>query len=237
MTLSSVNSSFLLHSAVEGGIPPAGGGSSSESPPRPDYDLIEQWIPRRARVLDLGCGDGALLQRLISRLGVRGYGVEIDDTAILSALQNGVNVVQGDLDAGLSLLGKEHFDRVILSQTLPAIRQVSSLLQAIVRMGSEAIVSFPNFAHEEVVVYLQKNGRMPVSMALPYRWHSTPNIHLCTLLDFEDLCHTLGIVVLERVGMVRGQMISHLGTMSVDSPLLLQLNRESSLGVYRIKQP
>ena len=164
---------------------------------RSDFDLIVGWVQPGERVLDLGCGEGALLRRLIDERGVRGWGVEIDVDKVIAAIGNGINVIQSDLEAGLADFGDRAFEHVILSQTLQAMRHTESIVLEMLRVGREAVVSFPNFGywkHRRDVL----NGRMPVSDDLPYQWYDTPNIHLCTIADFDDFCAKRNIVVKER---------------------------------------
>ena len=164
---------------------------------RPDFATIAAWIRPESRVLDLGCGDGTLLQYLQDTLSVHGYGVEIDDANILACLNNGVNVVQSDLESGLSGFESDSFDYVILSQTLQAMRHTEKIIQEMLRAGKEGIVTFPNFGHWKNRLQVSL-GHMPVSQNLPYEWFDTPNVHLCTLSDFEQFCHQHGVHILER---------------------------------------
>jgi methionine biosynthesis protein MetW len=174
---------------------------------RPDFAAIAAWIPKGASVLDLGCGDGSLLRYLKETRGVRGYGVEISDLDIVSCIANGVNVIQNDLDAGLSDFESDSFDFVILSQTLQATRHTEALMQEILRVGREGIVSFPNFGYwkSRLNVLL---GHMPVSRELPYQWYDTPNVHLCTLHDFESFCSKYCVSVTARRVMTGGREVS-----------------------------
>jgi len=165
---------------------------------RTDLALISDWISPGSRVLDLGCGDGALLAHLQAERGVRGYGLEIDDANIVECMRTHLNVVQRDLNEGLHDFRSEAFDYLIMTQTLQAVRYPDRLLKEMLRIGREGIVTFPNFAHWKARFYLAMGGRMPVSRALPNEWYNTPNIHLCTIKDFERLCRNNGIRVLDR---------------------------------------
>jgi methionine biosynthesis protein MetW len=164
---------------------------------RPDFAAIAAWIPKGASVLDLGCGDGSLLRFLRDMREVRGYGVEISDANIVACIRNGVNVIQDDLDTGLSGFETLSFDYVILSQTLQAIRHTEALVQEILRVGRAGIVSFPNFGYWLNRLKILR-GNMPVSRDLPYQWYDTPNVHLCTLHDFEDFCAKQKVQILNR---------------------------------------
>ena len=165
---------------------------------RPDLAAIARWVEPGARVLDLGCGDGGLLKYLWEMRQAPGYGVEIDDAHVLECVRNDVNVLQLDLESGLSVFRDGSFDCVILSETLQAIHHTEALMREMLRVGREAIVSFPNFGHWQARLQVTL-GRMPVSKELPYQWYDTPNVHLCTVDDFEDLCRRLGVRVLERL--------------------------------------
>jgi methionine biosynthesis protein MetW len=190
---------------------------------RPDFAAIAAWIPAGASVLDLGCGDGSLLHYLKAERNVRGYGVEISDEGIVASIQNGVNVIQNDLDSGLADFESASFDFVILSQTLQATRHTEALLNEILRVGRQGIVSFPNFTYwkNRLSVAL---GNMPVSKELPYQWYDTPNVHLCSFNDFEDLCATKKVQILDRRVMTGGKEITLL-------PNLL-----GSMAVYRFNR-
>ena len=164
---------------------------------RYDYDLIASWIPERSRVLDLGCGDGVLMAGLAATHGVSGYGIEIDDANVLASVKNGVSVMQDDIEGGLASFGDAAFDFVILSQTLQAMRNAERVLTEMLRVGREGIVTFPNFGYWRHRLDILK-GQMPVSETLPYSWYDTPNIHLCTVKDFEGLCVKVGAEILEE---------------------------------------
>jgi methionine biosynthesis protein MetW len=174
---------------------------------RSDFDAIAQWIRPRARVLDLGCGDGSLLRYLKEKREASGYGVEIDDAKLLACVKNNVNVLQGDLESGLSGFVTGSFDYVILSQTLQAVRQTERIINEMLRVGREGIVTFPNFGYwrHRLQVF---GGHMPSSPELPFQWYNTPNVHLFTIDDFETFCAQYGIRILERAVMHRGRMVS-----------------------------
>ena len=176
---------------------------------RPDLATIAQWVAPNARVLDLGCGDGMLLRYLWKERGSHGYGVEIDDAKVGASVRNDVNVLQMDLESGLSAFGDGSFDYVILSQTLQAMRHTEDIMREMVRVGREAIVSFPNFGHWSGRLQVVK-GRMPVSESLPHAWYNTPNLHLCTIADFEDLARRIGLNIEERVVLLEGEAVSFL---------------------------
>jgi methionine biosynthesis protein MetW len=187
---------------------------------RVDLDLIEAWVPEGARVLDLGCGDGALLARLKTSRKISGYGVEIDDAKVLGCLQNGVNVIQQNLEAGLAMFEDRSFDVVILSLTLQAMRNTEAILKEMARVGRLGIVSFPNFGHWRHVFSIAL-GHMPVSKHLPYEWYNTPNVHLCTVKDFAILAQRLGLHIEQQRVFANGQEIRCLpnlrGTLAVFS--------------------
>jgi methionine biosynthesis protein MetW len=188
---------------------------------RADFEAIAGWVKPNSSVLDLGCGDGLLLRYLKQSHNVRGYGIEIADDNVIACVKNGVNVIQSDLERGLAGFDAESFDFVILSQTLQAMRHTEEIVKEMLRVGREAIVSFPNFGHWRSRLQVGL-GKMPVSHELPYQWYDTPNIHLCTIDDFEDFCDEHGIDVLERVAIHQGRRVSLL-------PNLL-----GSLAVFRV---
>ena len=173
---------------------------------RSDFEAIAARLEHGASVLDLGCGDGQLLEYLRQERQVRGYGVEIDDANVLACVKNGVNVIQSDLERGLAGFDAGSFDYVILSQTLQAMRHTEEIVLEMLRVGRQGIVTFPNFGHWEARLQIMA-GRMPVSKALPYQWYDTPNVHLCTINDFESFCASHAIRVLERVVLTDGRAV------------------------------
>lgn len=165
---------------------------------RSDYSIIADWIKPGSRVLDLGCGDGTLLGYLSFNKNVSGYGIEINDDDITKCIHAGVNVIHMDLNEGLSEFDEDSFDYVVLSLTLQAMRRPDLLLQEMMRVGSEGIVTFPNFGNWKSRLQLAFGGKMPVTKSMPNEWYNTPNIHLCTIKDFENLCRNFGFEILER---------------------------------------
>ncbi len=165
---------------------------------RADFAAIASWIPEGSRVLDLGCGDGSLLAYLKETRGVSGYGIENDDASIIKCIENGVNVMQVNLEAGMKEIADQSFDIVILSQTLQAMRRTEAVVAEMLRVGREAIVTFPNFGYWRHRVQIALGGRMPVSKDLPYQWYNTPNVHLFTVADFDQFCRERQYRVLSR---------------------------------------
>jgi methionine biosynthesis protein MetW len=161
---------------------------------RLDYQVIEDMVPDGATVLDLGCGDGELLAELVEKKHVRGSGVDISPAAVEACVARGLSVFHGDLDAGLADFDNGSFDVVILSFSLQQLHKPRLVLREMARVGKLVIVSFPNFAHWWARTQLFLLGRMPVSRELPYQWHDTPNIHLCTIKDFRALCRQEGLL-------------------------------------------
>ncbi len=188
---------------------------------RYDYDVITQWIEPGEKVLDLGCGDGELLKHLMAVRQVQGYGVENDPDKLLGSVNNGVNVIQMDLEKGLVGLEDGFFDHVIMSLSLQAMHNTQGILAEMLRVGREAVVSFPNFGywrHRQSIL----NGRMPVSESLPHQWFNTPNVRFFTIADFDALCELNGIAVRERLAFDEGKLM-------LDEPNFL-----ASVAVYRL---
>ncbi len=165
---------------------------------RQDLTHIVRWIAPGSRVLDLGCGDGEFLQQLRERLDVRGTGLEIDDGRITTAMGRGLDIIKQNMDEGLGNFLDQSFDTVVLAHALQAVRHPDLVLAEMLRIGRECVVTFPNFGQWRCRLHLGVFGRMPVSRLMPYSWYDTPNIHFCTVRDFEVLCREQGIRILAR---------------------------------------
>jgi methionine biosynthesis protein MetW len=188
-----------------------------------DFEHIARWIAPGERVLDLGCGDGALLAFLKETRQASGYGVELDPDNVTACIRRGVNVLQFNLEQGLSGFEDASFDHVIMSLSLQTVRQTVPLLQEMLRVGREAVVSFPNFGywpHRDAIVA----GRMPVSRHLPYQWFDSPNVRFFTIADFEALCVDEGIEICERVAFAEGK------------PVKEDPNLNAEVALYRIRK-
>jgi methionine biosynthesis protein MetW len=189
---------------------------------RQDFAIIANWVKFGSKVLDLGCGDGELLQFLRGSLEIKGYGVEKDDANVLACIKNGSNVIQMDLEDGLSGFEEQSFNTVILSQTLQAMHHTEAIVLDMLRVGQEVIVTFPNFGYWRNRIQITL-GQMPVSKTLPYQWFDTPNVHLCTINDFDAFCKNHNIDILERKVITDGEEVNFI-------PNLL-----GCLAMYRLK--
>lgn len=190
---------------------------------RPDLAFIAHWVPNQANVLDLGCGDGVMLDYLQTDKQCVGYGVEIDDHQIPNCIARGVQVIQQDIEGGLAMFADDAFDAVLCLSALQMMKDVEGVLRDITRVGREAIVSFPNFAYWPHRLALLR-GRMPVSKSLPYEWYDTPNLRCATIRDFEELANDVGLDVLECVALEDGDPVSFMP------------NWRGSLAVFRLKK-
>lgn len=186
-----------------------------------DFEVIARWVQPGDTALDLGCGDGSLLAFLRDNRGIKGYGVEADPDRVVACIRNGVNVLQIDLEKGLTDFNDGQFDHVIMSLSLQAVHHTEKILDEMLRVGREAVVSFPNFGywkHRQAIL----NGRMPVSETLPYEWYDTPNVRFFTIADFEALCEQRGIRILERAAF------------DEDKPVAEEANFLASMAMYRL---
>lgn len=190
---------------------------------RPDLAFIAHWVRGKSQVLDLGCGDGVMLDYLQSDKGCSGYGVEIDDAQIPKCVARNVSVIQQDLNGGLAMFEDNAFDTVLCLSALQMVKDVEGTLREIARVGREVTVSFPNFAYWPHRVALLR-GRMPVSRSLPYQWYDTPNLRCATIRDFEALANELGLEVLECVALKDGKPVRYLP------------NWRGSLAVFRLRK-
>lgn len=177
-------------------------------PLRADLAAVADAVPQGAHVLDIGCGDGQLLAWLRDTKGVEGRGIELDAGNVAAAVGRGLAVMQGDADVDLIDYPDAAFDVVILSNTLQAMQRPAAVLDQLVRIGRRAIVSFPNFAYWRARMALGLGGRMPVTRSLPVSWHETPNIHFCTIADFEALAVEMGLTVERRAGLSAGRQVA-----------------------------
>lgn len=192
---------------------------------RPELGIIADWIKPGSRVLDLGCGDGSLLKHLRDTRQVSGYGLEIDEQNIVTCVSRQLNVIQADLDKGLTEFEANSFDYVVMTQALQAMHYPDKMVEEMLRVGRDAIITFPNFGHWRCRLNIAR-GRMPVTSSLPNTWYNTPNIHLCTLHDFEDLCKEMNIHILERT------VVNHAHESTLTMRLLPNLMGEIAL--YRL---
>ena len=165
---------------------------------RADLFFIKDWIEPQSRVLDLGCGDGSFLALLKQEKNIYDCGLDLDPDNIQKCLQAGVNVIEQDLDKGLANFTDNSFDTVLLTQTLQAVHRPDFLVEEMLRIGKKCIITFPNFAYWRYRYYILTKGRMPISSDLPFAWYDTPNIHFCTIRDFDELCDERKIKVLDR---------------------------------------
>ena len=190
---------------------------------RPDLAFIADWVSEGSHVLDVGCGDGAMLRYLETGKRCTGYGIEIADDKVLESTRRGISVIQHDMEEGLDLFGDNAFDTVLCLSSLQMMLHVEARLRDIVRVGTEAIVSFPNFAYWPHRMALLK-GRMPLSRSLPYQWFDTPNVRYATIVDFKELAEECGLEVLDYVALAEGKPVSFLP------------NLRGSLAVFRLRK-
>ena len=199
---------------------------------RTDLEIIQQWVQPGHHVLDLGCGDGTLLDFIQRERGASGFGLEINPDHITACMGRGVAVIEQNLDTqGLGNFEDGSFDIVLMTQALQAVRRPDRVLDEMLRVGSEGIVTFPNFAHWRLRWGLTLSGRMPESEALPYKWYNTPNIRLCTFKDFEALCFRKDVRILNRTvvdGEHQDRWLSRLWPNMLGQIAIYRITREES---------
>ena len=190
---------------------------------RLDFIKISEWVDSETKVLDLGCADGSLLKFLKQQKNINGYGIEIDPSNIEKGIKNKINIIQMNLEDGLSVFNDQFFDTVILSQTLQAMVNIDKIMDEMKRVGKNIIVSFPNFGFWKNRFQIL-NGKMPKSADLPHEWYNTPNIHLCTIKDFEDLCAKKGLAITNQLFLTDNHPIKYFS------------NLRGSLGIFQLTQ-
>ena len=190
---------------------------------RLDFIKISEWVDSETKVLDLGCADGTLLKFLKQQKNINGYGIEIDSSNIEKGIKNKINIIQMNLEDGLSVFNDQFFDTVILSQTLQAMVNIDKIMDEMKRVGKNIIVSFPNFGFWKNRFQIL-NGKMPKSTDLPHEWYNTPNIHLCTIKDFEDLCAKKGLTITNQLFLTDNHPIKYFS------------NLRGSLGIFQLTQ-
>jgi methionine biosynthesis protein MetW len=188
---------------------------------RLDFIKISEWVEPNSKVLDLGCADGALLKYLEQKKNIHGYGVEINSKNIEKGIKNNINIIQMNLEDGLSVFNDNFFDTIVLSQTLQAIVNIEKIMDEMKRVGKNIIVSFPNFGYWRNRFQIL-NGKMPKSPDLPFDWFNTPNIHLCTIHDFQNLCEKKKLKINEELFLSNNQPIKYFA------------NIRSSLGIFQL---
>jgi methionine biosynthesis protein MetW len=192
-------------------------------------ELIMQHIERDSRVIDLGCGDGRLIQRLRMELGCRVMGVEVEHDKIVAVIQRGLPAIEADLNVGIPDVPDHSFDYAVLSQTLQQVRNPKHLLLEMLRVARRALVVVPNFGHWRVRLEVLRRGRTPITKTLPYEWYETPNVHFMSMRDFRDLMDGIGLRIVKESPIIRGRAVEQLmgANLRADSAFYL-LERSSA---------
>ena len=193
---------------------------------RKDFDIITEWINPNSRILDLGCGDGSLLKLLNVKRNVSGYGVDSSIEKTIKSLDNSINILNADINDHMGYFKDKSFDFVILAQSLQVVENPVLLIKEMLRIGNEVIISFPNMGYWKSRLYLFFKGEMPVTRELPYNWHSTPNIHLCTISDFKKMCLINNFEIINEV-------VNNVNGKDISSSYFNNLNGVSA--IFRIK--
>ena len=193
---------------------------------RKDFDIITEWINPNSRILDLGCGDGSLLKLLNIKRNVSGYGVDSSINKTIKSLDNSINILNADINDHMGYFKDKSFDFVILAQSLQVVENPVLLIKEMLRIGNEVIISFPNMGYWKSRLYLFFKGEMPVTRELPYNWHSTPNIHLCTISDFKKMCLINNFEIINEV-------VNNINGKDISSSYFNNLNGVSA--IFRIK--
>ena len=193
---------------------------------RKDFDLITEWVEPDSRILDLGCGDGSLLRLLNKKRNTSGYGVDTSIDKTIKSLDNKINIINANINDHMDFFKDKSFDYVILAQSLQVVDNPVSLIKEMLRIGNEVIISFPNMGYWRSRLYLFFKGEMPVTSELPFSWHSTPNIHLCTIRDFKKMCMSNNFQITEEV-------INNANGKNISSSILNNLIGTSA--IFRIK--
>jgi methionine biosynthesis protein MetW len=173
-------------------------------------ELIMHHIDRKSRVIDLGCGDGRLMQRLHDEMGCEVMGVEVEQSNIIAIIQRGLPAIAADLNEGLVDIPNDSFDFAVLSQTLQQVRNPKRLLLEMLRVARRALVVVPNFGHWRVRMEVLRRGRTPITQALPYEWYETPNVHFMSMRDFRDLMDGIGLRIVKESPIIKGRSVDQL---------------------------
>ena len=193
---------------------------------RKDFDIIAEWIDPNSRILDLGCGDGSLLKLLNIKRNISGYGVDSSIDKIIKSLDKNINILNADINDHMNFFEDKSFDFVVLAQSLQVVDNPVTLMKEMLRIGNEVIISFPNMGHWKSRLHLLLKGEMPVTKELPFSWHSTPNIHLCTIHDFKKMCKINNFEIINEI-------INNSNGKNISSNYFNNLNGISA--IFRIK--